>query len=327
MTAQDYIQTKLDELKQPLGLLVPTNNKDLAEFIFRSLMSKKFRKYSASDSLQAQVKEAIQINIERNEPINLTFLHGAYKLWRLKESPETDWAELFSLMYYSKWVKPICEVYQPGVWFDFFVDDYIVTRLDNIPREDIQTYIDSYRGVMDFLKVYQPSNLKMTITTVGSRFESEDAFDRSLQANLVKLTSDTLDELPVLDEAQRAMVELNTHATEEQLKDPLWREKVFNLHNAYAPTKAEPGYHKNRPEKIIVFTQPLPSGMAISVGTTKSSVMKFWIGVGVLKPKGGSYQEVILSPDQLSRAHFSTEEISISNLTGKNFSKIRVLEN
>lgn len=68
------------------------------------------------------------------------------------------------------------------------------------------------------------------------------------------------------------------------------------MHNAYMMTKAEPGYHKGRLDKIVAFTQPLPSGTTISVGTTKDSIMKFWIGAGVLKPVEGSYRQIILLP-------------------------------
>lgn len=323
MTAQDYIQSKLDELKKPLGLQKTRDTDELIEAIFRILMSKKFRKYSANEALQAQVREAIRINVEKNEPINVTFLHGAYKLWRLEEAPEADWAELFSLMYYSGWVKPICEMYEPGVWFDFFVDDHIIERLNNIPKSEVEAYIFSYQSIIEYLKDYQPANLKMTITTVGSQFPSEQAFDESLQNNLDKLTAETPGGLPILNDAQRAMVELNTKATEEQLEDPKWREKVFHLHNAYMSTKAEPGYHKGRPEKIMAFTQPLPSGTTISVGTTKSSVMKFWIGVGVLELNAGTYKQVILSPNQLENLKFDWQDVDLG-IKGKNFDKIRV---
>lgn len=324
MTAQDYIQLRLEELKQPVGLEKPKNTDELVEDIFKAIMSKKFRKYSANEGLQNSIRIAIRINVENNEPINITFLHGAYKLWRLKEAPEADWAELFSLMYYSNWVKPICGLYEPGVWFDFFVDDYIINRLDNIPMSDIQAYIDSYQSLINFLKPYQPSNLTMTITTVGSQFPSEEAFDKSLLINLDRLTTETPGGLPKLNDTQRAMVELNTKPTDEQLKDPKWRERVYHLHNAYSATKSEPRYHKDRPEKIIAFTQPLPSGSTISVGTTKSSIMKFWVGVGALQPKVDSYSQVILSPNQLDKAVFNFEEVNINGLNGKNFNRIRV---
>lgn len=326
MTAQEYINTKLDELKKPTDQVYLKDKQKIQAAILKALMSKKFRKYSASDDLINYIKNSIKINVEANKPINITFLHGAYKLWRLQESPEVDWAELFSLLYYSNWVKPVCEIYKPGVWFDFFVDDLIVPKLDNIDISEVRAYISSYQKLIDFMKQFQPDNLKMTINTVGDQFDSEEVFESSLADNLAKLTAETPGGLPVLNEKQKAMVEHNTKATNEQLKDPKWREKVFHLHNAYASTKAEPGYHKGRPEKILAFTQPLPTGATISVGTTKDSVMKFWIGVGVLKKRGDSYRQLIYSPSQLKNETFFFEDVSIKNLEGKNFHNIRIIE-
>jgi hypothetical protein len=325
MTAQEYITEKLEELSQPKSLKQPTSQNAMVEAIYTAVMSKKFRKYSANDNLKRYIRNAIKINIEKNEPINITFVHGAYKLWRLEESPEVDWAELFSLMYYTNWVKPICEIYKPGVWFDFFVDDFIINRLNNVSMDDIRTYIHTYQSLIDFLKSYQPKNLKMTITTVGGQFPSENAFNESLQNNLDNLESANNNKLPVLTTEQKAMVEMNARPTEEQLKDPEWKEKIYNLHNAYMATKAEPGYHKGRPEKIIAFNQPLPSGTTISVGSTKDSIMKFWIGVGVLKPRDDSYRQIILSSSQVEKAEFHFEQVHIGSLKDKNFAKIRVL--
>lgn len=225
-------------------------------------------------------------------------MHGAYKLWRLAESPEADWAELFALMYYTKYVKPICEVYGPGVWFDFFVDDWIIEKLDNIAETEISAYIKSYRSVMDFLKTFQPANLKMTITPVSSCFASREDFDMKLDKKFSTLP------LPELTEAEKNMVELNVRSNKTQMEDPNWREEVWKIHNAYLAIKGETGYHKNRLDKILVFNQPLPLGTALSLGTTKSSIVKFWVGVGALKPANDVYKMLILSPSQLKSSVF-----------------------
>lgn len=72
-----------------------------------------------------------------------------------------------------------------------------------------------------------------------------------------------------------------------------------------------------------VMTTPL-SGM-LSVGTTKDSIMKFWVGVGVLKPKEDSYRQIILSLGQLKKNDFRWEKVELG-LRGKNFQKIRILK-
>ena len=316
MTAEQYIKNELGKLKTPSDI---QPEDDLEAQIVRLLLSKKFRKYSANEDLINHVKESVHYCVEKSQPINLTFLHGAYKLWRLEEAPEVDWAELFSLMYYSKYVKPICEIYKPGVWFDFFVDDYIVEVLDNYKPEEVKAYIDSYQKLMDFLKPYQPENLKMTITTVGSQFVSREDFDQALEKQLGTTP------MPELSDDSTRMVELNVRLADGQSDDPKWREKIYRIHDAYLVIKGGTGYHKNRSDKILVFNQPLPSGTTISLGTTKSSIAKFWVGVGVLKPDKDAYKMVVLSPKQLEETSCKWEDANIG-LTGKNFAKIRIID-
>ena len=316
MNAKQYIENELTKLKTPSNI---QPEDDLEAQIVRLLLSKKFRKYSANENLINHIKESVHYCVKREQPINLTFLHGAYKLWRLEEAPETDWAELFSLMYYSKYVKPICEIYKPGVWFDFFVDDYIVETLDNYSPEEVKTYINSYQKLMDFLKSYQPKNLEMTITTVGSQFASREDFNQALNKQL------EITPMPELSDNSARMVELNVRLVDGQSDDPKWREKIYRIHDAYRAIKGGTGYHKNRPDKILVFNQPLPSGAMIALGTTKSSIAKFWVGVGALKPDKNSYKMIVLSPSQLEKASFEWKKIDIG-LTGKNFKRIRVIK-
>jgi hypothetical protein len=323
MTPQEFIESQINNLKETSNIHLKDSS-SIEDEILRLLLSKKFRKYSANEELINHCKKAISLQVAENKPINITFLHGAYKLWRLEESPYADWAELFSLIYYSNWVKGICEIYKPGVWFDFFVDDLIIPKLDNVPMSDIDNYIKSCEDIINFLQPFQPSNLKMTITPVNSQFSSPEEFNEILEQNLVKLNQESNGELPILTDSQKSMIELNVKTTSQQKKDPQWREKVWQLHNAYQKTKRMTNYHYV-PDKILAFTQPLPSGTTISVGTTKSSVAKFWVGVGALKKRDNSYQEVILSPVQLKSTHYEWEKVKINGLDGKNFNKIRVI--
>lgn len=324
MTAQEHIQSALGELKQPLNLEKPSDN-ELVEAIFKLVMSKKFRKYSCKPELIQQIRTAIELNVKKQEPIKFTFLHGAYKLWRLEEAPEADWAELFSAMYYTKWLKPICEIYEPGVWFDYFVDDLILPKIHTSSLENMRKYLASYRQILDFLKQYQPKNYKMTITGVGDQFSSPEAFDEKLQSDIKRQAATLPKGVPELSQERIAMIDLNTQPTAETISDPKWREKNALVHDAYIGfTKRETNYHWQQ-DKIKVFTQPLASGTVIAVGSTKDSVMKFWVGVGVLRPKDGGFRQIILSPSQLEKVNYSFQDIEIVGLDGKNFNKIRVL--
>ena len=79
-----------------------------------------------------------------------------------------------------------------------------------------------------------------------------------------------------------------------------------------------------QPSKIAIFSQPLGSGMFLAVGTTKTSIAKFWVGAGVLEKKEESYIEHIFSPKQLTTGKFEQEKVSIKGLDSKNFKAIRV---
>lgn len=318
----DYIVSSLQELKQASE---PRPYESLADEIVRLVLSKKFRKYSASPELQAHIRNAVTMSIEKQQPINLTFLHGCYKLWRLEESPNADWAELFAAMYYTTWLKPICAIYKPGVWFDFYVDDLIVPELDAIPLKDVQTYRKSFQAVLDFLKQYQPDNMKMTITSVGDQFESQEAFMKKLQSDTKDYAKQFPQGLPEVTEHRAGTLDLNVKPSDIQ-KDPLWKEKNTLLHDAYIMrTKSEAGYHK-RPDKILTFPQLLPGGMFLALGTTKTSIAKFWVGVGALEQKGDSYMQYILTPHQIETKSWKKESISIKGLAEKNFQTIRVVK-
>lgn len=319
MTPQQYIQQELEKLREFHPRKVA--QEELAAEIFRLLMSKKFRKWAASPQLIAQMKRAIQLNIDAKQPINLTFPHGAYKLWRLEEAPLPDWAELFTAMYYTKWLKPICEIYPPGVWFDYFVDDLILPKIDNISFEEIEAYLAEYQKILNVLKSYQPKNFRMTITRFESLFSSRDAFEKSLQEYVKKLSLTK----PTFTDESLHVVELNARPTKMQLKDPRWKEKIRLVHDAYIAMKRDLGYYF-QPSKIPVFNQPLPSGMFLAVGTTKTSIAKFWVGVGALKKTKDGYIEYVLSPKQMESKKITKENISVPSLDFKNFHSIRIFD-
>lgn len=323
MTAQEYIQTKLEALKTPPGLDGPAAQDDLVEAIFKALTTKKFRKYSLSEESAIHIRSSIAANVKNNEPIKATLVFGGYKIWRLEETPEVDWAELFSLMYYTNWMKPVCEMYEPGVWFDFFSDDVIVPQMNNISPDDTKAYQESFKSLLAFLKPYQPANLNMTLNRVGDQYDSYADFEKDLKEQKELLSQTLTGGFPKLDDAARAVLDLNVQLTDEQKKDPMWQEKVQLLHDAYAQVKGRRPYYK-KADKLNVMTTPL-NGM-LSVGTTKDSIMKFWIGTGVLRPKDGGFRQLVLSPNQLKNSDFDWQDLQFEGLNGKNFKKVRVLQ-
>lgn len=318
MKPDQYIKSQLSELKNVEGFIVPKD--EISKFIVSKITSKKFRKYAIDEAMRLHIEKVVENAIAKNEPINFVWVFGGYKLWRLPTAPETDWAELFSMMYFAKWLKPIAEVYRPGVIFDFYSDDVIVSRLNNIPESDINAYQESFKKVLKYFESYLPKNLKYTFHRVADQY-GEGEFVKELEVNIAKLSSELPGGLPAIDDAKAAMVELNVKLNVKQDQEVNWREKVLLLHDAYAMASQRRPYYRNE-QKIMVLNTPVRG--VIAIGTTKSSIAKFWCGMGVLEKRVDSYYETILSPTQLANAKIQNEKIKINGLNGSNFNEIGI---
>ncbi len=327
MTAQEYIQTKLTDLKKSEAVAKPKGNEELIESIFRLLMSKKFRKYSVPPKNQAIIKAALEKNIANNESLQIAWPFGGYKLWRLEETPEADWGELFTLMYLVKWLKPVCATYPYGVTLTFWFDEVVISKLNNIPQDDLDAYQKSFTSVVAFIKPYLPSNLALEIFLERSQYENENAFEAGLAIEMENLKQERMaSPEPLTDEAIHS-IEMNVKLTPEQAKDPKWREKVDLMHYAYynlqeKQNRVRPSYTTANITAFTTFFEP----NVIPIGATKTSIAKFWVGVGALKKDGESFKEYILSPKQLESAKFVWEAVHVPGLESKNFKKIRVLK-
>jgi len=321
MNPKDYIEYKLNELKSTEKVGSFSSQDELSDFICKTILSKKFRKLSISTEYIEHIRQVVNESIENNLPIKFSFTFGGYKLWRLEEAPEVDWAELFTLMYYTKWLKPITEVYIPGVIFDFVSDDIIVERMNNIPKKDTESYRISFEKLIKFLEKYIPVNIKFTFTPVSSLYTPEE-FEKDLVDKIEKKKIE-FSGLPVLDNNNRQMVELNVKLSLEQEKDLFWKEKTILLREAYYCVSKRRLYDRAK-DKIFVWTSSKKDGKCIAVGTTKTSIVKFWVGVGVLKKNENKYIEYVLSPNQIEKEKLISELILIDNLFGKNFKRINI---
>ncbi|MEI7498034.1 MAG: hypothetical protein WCK11_01995 [Candidatus Falkowbacteria bacterium] len=319
MNFKEYILRDLNSLK----LRAENKNIDtdrVADLIYKLLMSKKFRKYSVEPSYQQHILKVIKDSVANNEPIKLTLVFGGYKLWRLEEAPQVDWAELFSLIYYAKWLKPIAEIYKPGVWFDFYSDDVILERMNNIPISDTETYIQSFKQLLGFFENYLPENLKLTLSRVGDQYSSRDEFNQELDQLIQKLEKEVCS-VP-LTSKQITAVDLNVKLSPGQDDNADWREKVNLMHEAYSKVSKRRPYYRND-QKIFIITRPIKD--ALAVGTTKRSVVKFWIGAGVAHKEDDDYSAYIYSPKQLEANNFARENVEIDGLAGQNFKSVRIM--
>jgi len=328
MNAQEYITSQLQALKEPvLSDVKQTVGKEMTDTIFRTLMSKKFRKYSVPDKNQAILRAAIEKNVANNEPIKISWPFGGYKLWRFEETPEVDWAELFSIMYIIRWLRPVCVLYPKGVDFTFWVDEVVIAQMNNIAQADLDAYQESFANLLNFIKPWMPSNLKFEVFLERSQYESNEVFQMGIAAEMGKLSRERVADPQPLSDAAIRSIEMNVRLKPGQAQDPLWREKVDLMHNAYynlqeQQKRIRPSYTTSNITAFSVLFEP----NVIPIGTTKTSIAKFWVGVGALQKRGDSFMETILSLSQIDKVHAKWESVKVDGLSGKNFSKIRIIQ-
>jgi hypothetical protein len=327
MNAQEYIVSQLKALKEPaFSDVKPKDDKEMAEAVFTTLMSKKFRKYSVPAKNQMILRAAIEKNIANNEPVKISWPFGGYKLWRFEEAPEVDWAELFSITYFVRWLKPVCAFYPRGVEFTFWVDEVVIAKMNNIPQADLDVYRESFADLLKFIEPWLPPNLTFEVFLERSQYESREIFEAGLAVEIEKLSKVRVaDPKPLADEARRS-IEMNVKPSPDQDQDPMWREKVDLMHYAYynlqeQQNRVRPSYTTANITAFTTFFEP----NVIPIGTTKTSIVKFWVGVGALQKRGDSFIETILSLSQINRAHATWEPAKVEGLRGKNFTKIRII--
>lgn len=327
MKPQDYILSQLELLKSPfVSETKPKDDNELVEAIFTILMSKKFRKYSVPAENQKIIKSALEKNIANKEPIQITWPFGGYKLWRLDETPEVDWAELFTMIHIVKWLKPVCAMYSKGVELTFWFDEVVISQMNNIPQSDLDTYRKSFTDLLEFIKPWLPINLKFETFLERSQYESDKAFQEGLKIEMENLKKAREANPEALSENAIRSIEMNVNLTPEQAKDPLWREKIDLMHYAYynlqeKQNRVRPSYTRANITVFATFFEP----NVIPIGTTKTSIATFWVGVGALKARGDSYIETILTLSQIEKTKAEWEPVQIKGLRGKNFRKIRVM--
>lgn len=331
MKPLDYLR---NELQNSAKYTLTDDDKALLEkqglenFIYAKLTSKKFRKWAVDESSEQQAKRAIQLNVSANQPLEFRYPFGGYKLWRMPSSPEVDWAEFFSIAYYAKYLAPVAAAYKPGIEFKFSSDDIIIERMDNIPVAETDAYFSSFNKLLEQFRQHFPANFKMDIVRIGDLYDDKEAMEQELAANVERFKQ----EYATADEEKKqkmyTMSELNIRwdgAKDLTTLSAQGKRQVIEMgpiyHDAYCALSKRREFNRGE-DKIVIFATVIPN--AIAVGTTKSSVTKFWTGFGILEADSGDFKSRILSPSQLEALEGQRFELVPINWFGmQNFKDIR----
>lgn len=331
MKAQQYLenQLKLAGIYQ----LSEEDNKLLKQgvvsFAIQKLMLKKFRKWKLDPSCIERTQKAVELQVEKNEPIKVIYFQGGYKLWRFPSSPEVDWAEFFNIAYVLNYLAPLATAYKPGIDLTYYCHTLLMETHDNLTTKEIKAYMDSLDRLFDEFRKYVPKNIKMSILRDADIYSREEYFE-ALEKGKEKAAEDikSWPEAKVKDFERMARLNIKWKGKEDWTKLNE-KEKEEKIHQAalyeQAATSNLPRVMNTvkAPNIVLLFTKATP--IFIGIGSTYASVAKHWVGFGVLEVHKESYIPRILTPSQYEKAKDYKKKSIITPLgLGKNFTSISV---
>ncbi|HSW99986.1 MAG TPA: hypothetical protein VLH38_03050 [Patescibacteria group bacterium] len=211
----------------------------------------------------------------------------------------------------------------------FSSDDVIIERMNNVPTADTDAYFASFKKLLARFREYLPGDIQLDIIRIGDLYPDKQVFEAELAEAMPKFqaTFDALDD----DTRERRMImsELNIQPdgvedlrklSEDERKARIAHGSVY--HDAYCSLSKRRDYIRGE-DKIVLFTTRIPN--AIAIGTTKTSVTKFWTGMGILEANAGQYKPWVLSPSHLEDADFTWEPVDIGITDNNNLKKIPLL--
>lgn len=302
-------------------------DKGIIDFALTKLMSKKFRKWKLDPTCIERTRKALEIQIGKNEPIKLIFFQGGYKLWRFPTSPEADWAEFFNLAYVLNYIAPLASVYKPGVELTYYCHTLLMETHDNLSTDEIKRYMDSFIHLQTEFSKYLPINIKLGVLRDADIYSREEYF-AALEEGKIKAAEDikAWPETKIKDFERMATLNIKWQGKEDWSKlSELDKQEKINQAALYeqAATSNLPKVMDTvkAPNIILLFTKASP--IFIGIGSTYTSIAKYWVGTGVLQDHKDSYIPKILTPSQYEKAkEIQHETVPVTMKLGKNFSTI-----
>lgn len=320
-----YLDSKLVSLHNSFNYAASAcSDSTIEDVIFYGLTSKKYRKWSLDDDTADHIRKAIKISLSSGNSISVIYPFGGYKAWNLPSAPMVDWSEYISILYYIEYLSFISNIYKPGVKLTFSSDDYIVEKIDNIPREKTNQYIVSFRKLLSFLSDYIPDNFSISLFRTCDLYGSKDELEKELATNIInsKKYYSSLSNEQINKEVQRAKNSIQWSGKEnlawlnnDKDKAVQYIYKSLIYHGAYMQLKKRQLF--NRSERSITIGSQ-KSRLTVPVGSTKRSVVKFWTGCAAIALNShNALSSTILSANQIQQLKHDVIDVSDTIATKK----------
>jgi hypothetical protein len=308
--AEDYLSASLT--RSASRALTPQEEKVLRgegeeAFLYAQLTAKKYRKYSVEPATQERIRKAIRIATERREPVKLVHPMGGYKFWKLPTTPEADWAEFFQLSYVLQYLSGVAAGYAPGVQFTYYMHTLLPQAHDNLTAQEVERYVESFHRLLEAFSPHLPGNVSLKV------LRDADLYSRDEYLALLAEESRGMEQrFPALPEPLREELlrwsrenikwggaQDWTRLTDAEREERIRRGAIYELTGLAKMERANRFIMAE--DKVLVFGKPRKGTGTLGIGSTRSSIAKYWMGIGVLEYRDGAFYDVILTPSQMEK--------------------------
>lgn len=298
-------------------------------FIFRKLNRSYFKASAMPRDFEEKVKSIIQNSVASQKPIHVTVPFGGYKKWQLPTAPLVDWAEVFNIVLLREYLAPIAAVYEHGVILQYVSDEVFISRMNNYPQEDVDTYNEQFEMLINFFQDYLPQNFTLTFSKIRDEISQEEILKRfdgtilRLKEEWVALPDDQKEYR--LRKAERNY-QGNLSALSEQQKYDVLLDSTM-VHDAFIEGDWEQGVTWAFGELMVPVGFRYTGSWGIHLRSSRSSTVQFWIGIGALKQSEETYIPTIFTYNQFKTVEqgLHTEPISLFPEELTNLQQVLVL--
>lgn len=314
-------------------------SQDRTQWMAGKLTLKKFRKAKVAEKTKEDILQKIRMSIRENKPVHLIVCLGGYKHFWNPSFPQADWAELFNLAFMTEFAAPILKVHPPGVILDYESEDAIMPTIDNFPEESLDAYARSFRDLIAVYSKKLPSNFKINYIRSQEQYDTSKMF-----ARLQEMLPDRINEwqaLPLEEKEKRLHrtpksimwkgKEDWSHLSENEKKEKMEISKITNEVYYDADAEFRGDYFTGTNHIPIVLSWGLCAENSLNwltLGSTYSSMVDFWVGRGIIEKTKEKLVPRIVSQEQYSKIKDKLEMIGTSNIISpeklKNFGSIEV---
>lgn len=285
----------------------------IEKYIFNKLNSSQFKASSIPEELTVKIKDKISKSVHANEPIHITIPFGGYKKWQLPTYPNPDWAEVFYLVLLREYLTPIAVAYKHGVLLEFFSDEIFVSRMNNYPQSDLDSYNDQFEEILKWFSRYLPKNFNVKFSKIRDQISQEELMKRfdkdieKLEANWEKVTEE--ERVFRLKKTERNYKDdLSKYSKEE--RDKILLESTL-VHDAFIFGDWDKDVPWAFGEKMIALGNRYTGKWGIHVKSSRASTVQFWIGTAVLKEHKGLFIPSTLTYKQYLEAKLRLQELKV----------------